>query len=707
MVYNSEQLKRAREIRWDKYRANKNAPKPKLSVEAELERDLKLIERTEKAMKESIGNKKADKFINKIENKFSKYNLNIKAGNTKYKNNRTLEITIGGDRFNGTEKLSRDFIKNAGKYIGSTLSNLHLNGKIQATTDFGFSYKAGQAVNFGDITTIYDPSVIGSGGGDEYDKMKDFKQVKYYINIDNRRNRRVGKDYNNDCLYNCLNKVIPSLNPFKSPDELKRFFKVELSEMVELSDENIKLLDNKLKNVNIGLNITGDIIYTSPHNLNRNVYLKVSNNHINVNHNANSKAPIISFKERKIIIQDKTNKLGYNPDFGGEFEITNDFLHDVLKFKTDYIFVERTNERIPDESNPPQKRFKTNEEEYNDYIKIADDLKRETNGRINLYKTGSIRNTALSLFDELTKHLNPEELLEDEAIWITESTKGALIFNDKYEGTVYKYDVKSRYPSILESLNILVPLKRGEFKILTKEEFNNLKFFPHGIFRCIITPSDNYKINRLFRFNVYNKYTTHDLNCAKELGLKIELIEDSTVNCLLYPSGKSCIKSVNVFKPYCEYLYPLKEKGIKGAKLLLNILSGCIGELNKKTIYVDELADEPIEIDENLKIISQKPSVHNENETIVKVIDPDNYFKSKFARFKPFMLAKARQLHALDILPNIDYVVKCHTDSIISTIDLSDKLDIGNKIGQYNYEGKFDVIINSNAKEKIIKKYIN
>ena len=43
------------------------------------------------------------------------------------------------------------------------------------------------------------------------------------------------------------------------------------------------------------------------------------------------------------------------------------------------------------------------QEEYKEYIKMADELNLKSNGQINLYKTGTILKTAQNLLDETTK----------------------------------------------------------------------------------------------------------------------------------------------------------------------------------------------------------------------------------------------------------------------------------------------------------------
>jgi hypothetical protein len=78
---------------------------------------------------------------------------------------------------------------------------------------------------------------------------------------------------------------------------------------------------------------------------------------------------------------------------------------------------------------------RTMEETYNDYVLAADTLKKETKGFINLYKSGTISQTALSVFERLTKVV-PEPITAEESIWIDESTIGAIAWAKPFDGNM-------------------------------------------------------------------------------------------------------------------------------------------------------------------------------------------------------------------------------------------------------------------------------
>ena len=195
-------------------------------------------------------------------------------------------------------------------------------------------------------------------------------------------------------------------------------------------------------------------------------------------------------------------------------------------------------------------------EQYNEFIINAELLKKESK-IINLYKTGSNSNTALYLFDRFTHHIkNPPPIRQAEAQFIIKSKQGALIFAEPYKGSGYKLDIVSSYPSIMNS-GFTFPIKEGEFKNLTKDEFNNLPFYQYGIYRCTITG-----YNKQFRKNVQNDYYTHiDLTEAKRLKLKINLIVDNQPNFLHYSRDK-LLTGTELFGQYINELFELKNRSI-------------------------------------------------------------------------------------------------------------------------------------------------
>jgi hypothetical protein len=317
--------------------------------------------------------------------------------------------------------------------------------------------------------------------------------------------------------------------------------------------------------------------------------------------------------------------------------------------------------------------------------------------------------------DDTTKHISPEHIEYDEACLLENSTSNGYIFNEQYKGCAYKGDITSLYPSIYSSKNVLVPIKRGIFKVITNDDINQMKQklsggYAYGLYRFNIYKSGDSKIDRLFRFkpidvlnndNILQKsfYTSIDLKIADMLGLKKELIEDNNINCVLYPRSH-CLTGFEIFNKFTEVLKPLKEEGVDGAKLLLNILSGCLGEKNVKKIVVDDDIDDDKYIDlDSLNLTFHDFSITQKMRSVYKLINKDHFYNSNFARFKPFMLAQARLVMLKIILPVNDIVKKVYIDSVISTKPLEYKEDWGNLKFEYYCE---NIEIKNNRKEIIL-----
>jgi hypothetical protein len=303
--------------------------------------------------------------------------------------------------------------------------------------------------------------------------------------------------------------------------------------------------------------------------------------------------------------------------------------------------------------------------------KEAELLKTITNGQINLYKTGNPKKTAMQLWYDLCNPPIADKINESET-GILEMCHGAFMYGIKYSGIGYKYDVCSEYPSLMASNQHKYPIKQGELKTYTKEEFNKLQFFSFGLYRVNVTDVDC----RVFRTNPNNWYTHTDLNFVKsKLKSTITLIEDGNVNALLYDNTK-LISGHKLFGPFVEYLFKLK-KNHKCVKKYLNVLWGGLCKKNTMTI-TDNV------IFENKIITSFTPTKNGK--FIFETVKPSCYYDTDYARIKPFMLSYGRIKIANIILTNLDKVVRCHTDGIICKEPITN-IKFGDELGDLKYEG--------------------
>jgi hypothetical protein len=122
------------------------------------------------------------------------------------------------------------------------------------------------------------------------------------------------------------------------------------------------------------------------------------------------------------------------------------------------------------------------------------------------------------------------------------------------------------------------PIKQGELKTLTAIEFNEMKYFKYGIYQTKI-----YDFNSKLLRPSHDNWNTHiDLNRAKELNCKIELIE--VENNFLSYEGK-LINGHKLFAKFVDYLYKFKQDGHGCVKKYLNVLAGKLSQKNTIKLY--------------------------------------------------------------------------------------------------------------------------
>jgi len=555
--------------------------------------------------------------------------------------------------------------------LGNRLSKLFHKDKVHGAMSIALRYdkgwRAGYFTNFGEDIKLYNPDMYDNEHEHYVDHQDTFKQFVIYLT--ETPQARMGYDSdNNDCVYKALYHVLFDSMPWKSALAFKRALGLKYNDKLDLY-KHIPMIEKTLKN--IAINVTGDYVYTSTVKSNKVINLKIINEHCTLDvPKSHKKITKVSYEERKPIIYDTISFMAY--DGKKEYKMSKEERSKHFDFETDYILVVKRDNKL------------TLKEEYDEFIKDADMIKKETNGYINLYKTGyKDKSIALDLFDRYTKHIaNPPEIKQAEAGFINPSSQGAIIFADDYEGPAYKYDIVSMYPSLMNSSQCF-PIGEGTFMKLEQAEFQemiNKGFFTFGIYKVNIIY--NHLKNKLFRFNKSNYYTHIDLTRALELNLDMKLNIDDQPNFLHYPRDK-LLSGKELFKNYVEFLYPLKANKIPRMKDTLNILWGALSQRKYvKSVVKDD--DELYKIPDDCTLDSIKPSF-DDGYTHIEVYHNEHQYKSGFARLKPFLLAKGRATISKIMEPYINDIVRCHTDGFISKENLSIKT--GWNIGEVRYEG--------------------
>jgi hypothetical protein len=187
-------------------------------------------------------------------------------------------------------------------------------------------------------------------------------------------------------------------------------------------------------------------------------------------------------------------------------------------------------------------------------------VKELSNGKIDLSRSGYLaQNEALKSIHYYIQALpQGEPVSAQEEQWIDDAHKGGLryIKGDITLKQGYEYDVRGSYASQISSpdAKFTFPINQGEFHYI--EEIPEV--VKYGLYRVIIEESNDYNLNRLFKFNQANIYTHYDINGARILGLKMTLIKNNEANALLYTTGRA--NGSVYFRGLVDYLNKLKMK---------------------------------------------------------------------------------------------------------------------------------------------------
>jgi hypothetical protein len=182
----------------------------------------------------------------------------------------------------------------------------------------------------------------------------------------------------------------------------------------------------------------------------------------------------------------------------------------------------------------------------------------------------------------------------------------------------------------------------------------------YGLFRAKVSGNDI-----LFRQNKRGIYTFIDLQCAKKLGLDIQLIQDGKPNALIY-DREARIPGTVIFGEYVHFLFKIKNQGgVAGrvAKRVLNTLWGalCQRKRNYKTLTTDQT--DPFKFPEGHTLDSIIPV--GSDQWRFQFTNPGNPFKGEYPRIAPFLLAHGRKTTSEILESYKDKVRRIHTDGFI------------------------------------------
>jgi hypothetical protein len=201
---------------------------------------------------------------------------------------------------------------------------------------------------------------------------------------------------------------------------------------------------------------------------------------------------------------------------------------------------------------------------------------------------------------------------------------------------------------------------------------------------------------KLFRFNDLNYYTHIDLARARELKLNIRLItEENKPNFLSY-GPETRINYSLMFKQYVTFLSDLKNRDIAKdtVKLILNNAWGCLCEHFRNYHTADQNNKEAALDTEDSLIVEnivpfQKNTINGikqrQTKSKITYCSKNRYFNTNYGRIQAFLTAKARATISKVMEPNIENIVRCHTDGFICTHPV-DNIKLSLKIGDFKLD---------------------
>jgi hypothetical protein len=511
-------------------------------------------------------------------------------------------------------------------------------------------------------------------------------------------------DYHNDCLFRALSKACNGDMPkdIKTKIGLKRYLNLERDDKIGI--ENIEKIEKLFyEKHNTSINVSGEYVYDTKLNCPKNINLELKNEHYKLKNNKNKNNAL-------------TGNFFVKPKSKNEVYIYHEFLNNIYlyngtlttcnrkqlyKLYDENIMCKSKDIRIRTLNTSEQKQEYIEsilKSEYEETIKLYDEMYEMSKNQINLYKYRSLKDCAIDILrmnSEMVK--SPEFVNERESQWISESFMGGFQFYKDCENVdATTIDINSAYSSVMIR-KLSIPICEPTF-IHYKHE---TKYFKFGVYRCKVLNKDNIDVShKITASEKRNKFNHIYLNICINAGLTIEMIEDDECNAMIYDEDK-LIKCQDLFGKYIDYFYELKKKKCKLAKSFLNVLYGAMAQKNIHYKIASEKKQLNLDITKhefNLIFCIFK-DIDNPDlmpKTQFEYTNKRFYYKTAYARISPFISSHLYKL-LVDKLDKIDKndILKIHTDSI--TIKNFDKyksqFKLSDEIGDWKIENQNNISI--------------
>lgn len=492
-------------------------------------------------------------------------------------------------------------------------------------------------------------------------------------------NGKGGRYNGNNCLWVCLSKA--GIHTWKHPSLLRTFLKIKDNEPIDIS-----YIPQIEKRINFGIHVRGDRCYKPTQKYLYNINILLANGHYRIDKsNIAHDGYYVKYNERQVIVF--KDDVGYDgqkefnmKDFDYDYNTINKIGFSKIRAIANY----KANE---------EDKVNTLKEAYDWVINQFNLAKTYSQEKINFYKYGFISGMIRHLLLYKTRLLNieMENIDQYEHEFLSDASRNSYFFKkDIKHEKEYKYDQKASFASVLTDNTFYIPMKKGELRITTQENFDKVKngSYSYGIYRCIVEEG-----SKKFQYNAKNAYCHFELTIAHNEGLKITMIQNEKPNTILFSckgENAKCIKSCRLFNDYVKWMYQLKtqHKDCKLFKYLLSAMGGALDEKYKNSYYYGEngfvLDDPDNEIFNDIEMTDKEGTTK-----LTTIITKANrIYKCNVARLYPFLLSKQRLMMYNKVLTKYyDCIVKFRTDGFTST----------KKIDEFEHEnGKIGAIIIDN-----------
>ena len=572
------------------------------------------------------------------------------------------------------------------------------SGSCYVSASYAIGWRTGRATAIGATSEAYDPAKFSQYKDRDIDfEEKATEFIVYFLDGLLVADGSGGIDLNNDCFFDVLNKLSGGSLPSKIKTAAKLKKRLGISRGAKIHIEHIPKIESMLQNTSI--NVIGHAEYISE--LTDTLYkytIRLIGQHYCINFKQNLEATTqISFIP-KTIKEIRTYCLGDVITIYDGRDYTELTIEDfnITKKTFKYLFIKAT-------------KAEKLKETFKEYVKNQADILKVSDNKINIFKYPTYSLAAMDIWKQKTGIKEPKAIGDIEGDFLSKAFMGGIRYAERgYEGPYYQFDINSFYPYYMIHKDFQVAFEEGKYERLhefkqvpIKKGSSELKnYYKYGMYRCTIEKSADENINKLFKYNSKNYYSHYDLKLAEMLNLNISLFPG--INAYVYEK-ESLQKGEAMFGTFIKELYEYK-KTCKPIKNIINSLWGTLCQRKTYKEYHNIFKTADIELEHIHEFNVDRKLLY-----IKYTKKEEAPFLTSHARVGMILTSFARYKFIEQVLKHKDIIIKIHTDSIMTTEDLSEQLNISKEMGAFKLEHHGTcVIVNGNKtiyeKDEIYKK---